>query len=61
MPFDASEIGFEFSSEEMPALDEQREKEASIHMGCYYEYKAAGYFQSRDFEGAAAKTPRKAA
>jgi hypothetical protein len=51
VPFDPSEIGFEFSTEEIAGWDEQREVEACIANGRYYEYKAKGYL----------KTPKKAA
>jgi hypothetical protein len=51
LPFDPAEIGFEFSAGEIALRDEQRQTEASIRSGRYYEYKAKGYI----------KTPQKAA
>jgi hypothetical protein len=45
MPFDPAEIGFEFSTEEIAAREQQIEVKAAIQNGRYYEYKKKGYFK----------------
>jgi hypothetical protein len=42
LPFDAREIGFEFSIEEIAASDQQRSIQGAIGSGRYYEYKKRG-------------------
>jgi hypothetical protein len=45
MPFDPAEIGFEFSTEEIAAREQQIEVKAAIQNGRYYEYKKSGYLK----------------
>lgn len=44
MPFDPAEIGFEFSTDEIAAREQQIEVKAATENGRYYEYKKKGYF-----------------
>jgi hypothetical protein len=46
MPFDPAEIGFEFSTEEIAAREQQIEVKAAIQNGRYYEYKKSGYLKA---------------
>jgi len=48
MPFDPAEIGFEFSTEEIVAREQQIQVEAAIQNGRYYEYKKKSYFKLFD-------------
>ena len=48
LPFDPAEIGFEFSTEEIVAREQQIEVNAAIHNGRYYEYKKKGYLKLPD-------------
>jgi hypothetical protein len=48
MPFDPAEIGFEFSTEEIAAREQQIEVKAAIQNGRYYEYKQKGYLKLPD-------------
>jgi hypothetical protein len=48
MPFDPAEIGFEFSTEEIVAREQQIEVKAAIQNGRYYEYKKSGYLKLPD-------------
>jgi hypothetical protein len=45
LPFDPAEIGFEFSTEEIAAREQQMEVKAAIQSGRYYEYKKKGYLK----------------
>ncbi len=45
LPFDPAEIGFEFSTEELLARDQQQEVEAVIRNGRYYEFKKKGWIK----------------
>ena len=45
MPFDPAEIGFEFSTEEIAACEQQIEVKAVIQNGRYYEFKKKGYLK----------------
>jgi hypothetical protein len=45
LPFDPAEIGFEFSTEEIIAREEQNQLQAAIRSGKYYEYKKQGWFK----------------
>jgi hypothetical protein len=47
LPFDPTEIGFEFSADEIARRAGQRHQEALITSGRYYEYKAKGYLKTR--------------
>jgi hypothetical protein len=42
VPFDPAEIGFEFSTEQMIARDDQQQIDAVIRNGRYYEFKKKG-------------------
>jgi hypothetical protein len=46
MPFDPAEIGFEFSTQEIAAREQQIEVKAAIDNGRYYEYKKKGYLKA---------------
>jgi hypothetical protein len=46
--FDPTEIGFEFSAEEIAAREQQIEVKAAIQNGRYYEYKKKGYLKLPD-------------
>ena len=46
LPFDPAEIGFEFSTEEIAAREQQVEVKAAIQSGRYYEYKKKGYLKA---------------
>jgi hypothetical protein len=46
--FDPAEIGFEFSTEEIAAREQQTEVKAAIQNGRYYEYKKKGYLTLND-------------
>ncbi|HMJ62546.1 MAG TPA: hypothetical protein VK493_12325, partial [Bryobacteraceae bacterium] len=48
VPFDPAEIGFEFSTEEIAAREQQIEVKAAIQNGRYYEYKKKGYLKLPD-------------
>jgi len=48
LPFDPAEIGFEFSTEEIAAREQQIEVKAAIQNGRYYEYKKKGYLKLPD-------------
>ena len=43
--FDPAEIGFEFSTEEIAAREQQIQVKAAIQNGRYYEYKKKGYLK----------------
>jgi hypothetical protein len=45
LPFDPAEIGFEFSTEEIAAREQQIQVKAAIENGRYYEYKKKGYLK----------------
>jgi len=45
VPFDPAEIGFEFSTEEITAREQQIQVKGAIDSGRYYEYKAKGYLK----------------
>jgi hypothetical protein len=45
IPFDPAEIGFEFSTEEIAAREQQIQVKAAIQNGRYYEYKKKGYLK----------------
>ncbi|MDQ2712866.1 MAG: hypothetical protein M3Y72_21150 [Acidobacteriota bacterium] len=45
MPFDPSEIGFEFSTEEIALRARERRRRTAIANGRYYEYKAKGWLK----------------
>jgi hypothetical protein len=51
LPFDPAEIGFEFSTEEIVARDQQQQRKCAIENGRYYEMKKRGCF---NFPGKAA-------
>ncbi len=48
LAFDPAEIGFEFSTEEIAAREQQIQVKASIQNGRYYEYKKKGYLKLND-------------
>jgi hypothetical protein len=48
MSFDPAEIGFEFSTEEIAAREQQIQVKAAIQNGNYYEYKKKGYLKLPD-------------
>jgi len=48
LPFDPAEIGFEFSTEEIAAREQQIQVKAAIRNGRYYEYKKKGYLKLPD-------------
>jgi hypothetical protein len=48
MPFDPTEIGFEFSTDEIAAREQQIEVNAVIQNGRYYEFKKKGYLKLPD-------------
>jgi hypothetical protein len=48
LPFDPTEIGFEFSTQEIAAREQQIEVKAAIENGRYYEYKKKGYLKLSD-------------
>jgi hypothetical protein len=45
LPFDPAEIGFEFSTEDILARDEQEQIAALIRNGRYYEFKKKGWLK----------------
>jgi len=45
MPFDPAEIGFEFSTEEIAAREQQQLLKGAIKQGRYYEFKQKGWLQ----------------
>ena len=45
VPFDPAEIGFEFSAEEIAALEQQQLVKGAIKQGRYYEFKEKGWLQ----------------
>jgi hypothetical protein len=45
LPFDPAEIGFEFSTEEIIARDQQSQIDAAIRSGRYYEFKKKGWLK----------------
>jgi hypothetical protein len=45
LPFDPKEIGFEFSTEEIVARDQQQQIAAVIRNGRYYEFKKKGWLK----------------
>jgi hypothetical protein len=47
LAFDPAEIGFEFSTEEIIARDQQRFVEAAIRSGRYYEHKKNGTIKTQ--------------
>ena len=45
LPFDPAEIGFEFSTEEIAAREQQQLLKGAIDQGRYYEYKKKGWLK----------------